>query len=432
MQLENLLPKWLRAKGAEAEGSPPVSDRAGEPEGSAPKNLITRIAILLGAALMAVILLLAPDEPASNAPAPVAEPLPPPGGPAAVATGERGIDEAEGRRRIEQSQRERARQEAAERARQTELLWRQQEEEAAALAAGGGGGAGSSGSQQELTPEQELRLSIRLEKIQRRHNSLRADPVALSFRSSEPAATAPAVPQPVPAPSIPQPVVTAVPQAVAAQPQPEPAAPAVQALVEGGVVAAEARPRDPRGWERIDGGQWLEAVLVTQIRGDAPGPAIALVSTPFWSRDRQRILIPRGARFVGRAQAVQNWEQARLTVTFDRLIFDGYNLRLPFAGLSQAGEAGLKDQVNRHYLQTFGAAGAVGVIAGLTLRNTQSLGFNVPAGQAARMEAGRSMGESASAIMNRFLNRLPTITIRAGHRIRIYFTSDLLVPRRPA
>ena len=160
--------------------------------------------------------------------------------------------------------------------------------------------------------------------------------------------------------------------------------------------------------------------MVTQIRGDAPGPAIARASTPFWSRDRQRILIPRGARFVGRVQAVQGLNQSRLSVTFDRLIFDNYNIRMPFAGLSQAGEAGLQDKVKRHYLATFGAAGAVGVISGLTLRNTQTTGFNVPAGQAARMEAGRSLGESTSAIMNRYLNRLPTIIIRAGHRIRIY------------
>ena len=34
--------------------------------------------------------------------------------------------------------------------------------------------------------------------------------------------------------------------------------------------------------------------------------------------------------------------------------------------------------------------------------------------------------------MSQYLNRLPTITIRAGQRIRIYFTSDLLVPRRPS
>ena len=31
--------------------------------------------------------------------------------------------------------------------------------------------------------------------------------------------------------------------------------------------------------------------------------------------------------------------------------------------------------------------------------------------------------------MNRFLNRLPTITIREGHRVKVYLTSDLSCPR---
>ena len=30
--------------------------------------------------------------------------------------------------------------------------------------------------------------------------------------------------------------------------------------------------------------------------------------------------------------------------------------------------------------------------------------------------------------MNRFLNRLPTITIREGHRVKVYLTSDLELP----
>ena len=30
--------------------------------------------------------------------------------------------------------------------------------------------------------------------------------------------------------------------------------------------------------------------------------------------------------------------------------------------------------------------------------------------------------------MNRFLNRLPTITIREGHRVKVYLTSDLQLP----
>ncbi len=434
MQFPNLLPKWLRSSSAEPEEATPVNNLAADPEGSAPKNLVFKVCVVLAAVLMAMVILLAPDNPDGDAEAPLTQPLPPPAGPEAVTDGEQGIQEAEDQQRLEASRQEqqqrqeqqRAQQEAEQRALQLQQEFQQRQAQYQANA----GVAGAAMGQQELTPEQQLHQSIRLEKIQRRHSSLRAAPVALSFRSSEAASP--------PLPTIEQtpPPVSPQPEPLAPAPAPAAAAgpvtPSEQALVEGGLVAATARARDPRGWERIDGGQWLEAVLVTQIRGDAPGPAIALVATPFWSRDRQRILIPRGARFIGRAQPVSNLDQARLTVTFDRLIFDGHNLRLPFAGLSQSGEAGLKDQVNRHYLATFGAAGAVGVISGLTLRNTQSFGFNMPASQAARMEAGRSLGESASAIMSRYLNRLPTITIRAGQRIRIYFTSDLLVPRRPA
>ena len=437
MQLPNLLPKWLRSSSDEPEGAAPVSNLAADPEGSAPKNLVFKICVVLFAVLMAMVILLAPDNQAGNAQAPMAQPLPPPAGPEAVADGEQGIQEAEDQRRIAVARQAQAQQQArqqAERDAQRRALQMQQEfqrQQAQIQANANAGVAGAAMGQQELTPEQQLHQSIRLEKIQLRHSSLRAAPVALSFRASV-AASPPVLPlEETPPAAAPQPVPLPPSAAPAAQ-EPEPAAPSEQALVESGVVAATRQPQAARGWERIDGGQWLEAVLVTQIRGDAPGPAIALVSTPFWSRDRQRILIPKGARFIGRAQAVSDQDQARLTVTFDRLIFNGHDIRLPFAGLSQAGEAGLKDQVNRHYVQTFGAAGAVGVLSGLMLRGTQNYGFGQPAGEAARMETGRALGGAAMQILSRYLNRLPTITIRAGHRIRIYFTSDLLVPRRPA
>jgi type IV secretion system protein VirB10 len=38
-------------------------------------------------------------------------------------------------------------------------------------------------------------------------------------------------------------------------------------------------------------------------------------------------------------------------------------------------------------------------------------------------------GSQATAqVMTRFLNRLPTITIREGHRVKVYVTSDLDLP----
>ena len=187
-------------------------------------------------------------------------------------------------------------------------------------------------------------------------------------------------------------------------------------------------PRDPEGWERIYEGEFLECVLVTQLRGDFPGPANAMVAVDMWSRDRQRIVIPRGSRVLGTASAVSQWGQARLGVVFHRLIFpDGQYVSLDqFTGLNQVGETGLKDQVNNHYKSVFGAAAAVGLLSGLTVQNTSVYG---PAGERIRAGAGANLAQQGMAITERFLNRLPTVTIRAGHRVRVYFTSDVLVPR---
>ena len=86
--------------------------------------------------------------------------------------------------------------------------------------------------------------------------------------------------------------------------------------------------------------------------------------------------------------------------------------------------------MNHHYLSTFGAAAAVGLISGLA----QFLGS---AGLASRRRRphgrhrrGRRRRHVAGdhQVMNRFLNRLPTITIREGHRVKVYLTSDLELP----
>ena len=184
---------------------------------------------------------------------------------------------------------------------------------------------------------------------------------------------------------------------------------------------------DPPGWERIYEGSFLEAVLVTQLSGDFPGPVLAQVAVPFYSADRQRVLVPRGARVIGTASAVLGQDQERLAVSFHRLIYpDGRWVTLDFHGLNQVGEGALKDRVNRHYFSMFAAVGAVGIISGLTLQNSNPYGGGA---QAFRAGAGQGLGQAAEQILQRFLNRLPTLTIRAGHRLRIWFTSDVLVPR---
>ena len=186
--------------------------------------------------------------------------------------------------------------------------------------------------------------------------------------------------------------------------------PAVDATANAAAVVV---PHDPPGWERVYEGSVFSAVLVTQLSGDFAGPVQAHVSIPFYSGDRQRILVPRGAQFLGTVQPVRDQDQSRLAVGFHRLVWpDGQWVDLAFHGLNAVGEGALLDDVNRHYVSMFAAAGAVGAIAGLTL---QGAGSPYEGGRAGfQSGVSQGLGQSSSQILDRFLNRFPSITIRAG------------------
>lgn len=188
---------------------------------------------------------------------------------------------------------------------------------------------------------------------------------------------------------------------------------------------------------RVLEGTVVDAVLTNRLDGAAAAPVNCLVTNPVYSHSGQHVLIPAGARVLGETRPVQALGQTRLAVVFHRLLMpDGSTVPLDqFRGLNQIGESGLRDRVNHHFLSTFGAAGAVGLISGLS----QLLGnaaFGLGDGNRTVVIAGGAAEATAQAsaqVMNRFLNRLPTITIREGHRVKVYITSDLdLVAWNPA
>ena len=341
-----------------------------------------------------------------------------------------------------------------------ERTLRQQRQKEAAAAGGIGAERVNAGVSEDTgkpysEEEWKLRERLRLEAIERRSRSLRSSPVAQTYRQADGRAAGAGPVQgtedDAPAASVQTRSDAALERAldsfgqatagleaaaesVLRQAKPEGTAPSA-----GPVQAPPARdytsparvgaPEDPPGWERIHEGSFLEAALVTQLSGDFPGPVLAVVSVPFYSADRQRILVPRGARVIGATQAVSSRDQSRLAVSFHRLLYpDGRWVSLEFHGLNQVGEGALKDRVNRHYLSLFTAVGAVGILSGLTLRGSNPYGGGRQSFQAG---AGQGLGQAAERILDRFLNRLPTLTIRAGHRLRVWFTSDVLVPRPP-
>lgn len=181
-------------------------------------------------------------------------------------------------------------------------------------------------------------------------------------------------------------------------------------------------------------GTIIDAVLTNRLDGSMTSPVNALVTWPIYTADGQLVVIPAGARFLGTAAPVQALGESRLAVKFHRVIMPNgqtYSLE-QFTGLNQRGDAGLKDQVNRHYLQLFGASLAIGSLSGLAQFSTRSgsagtYSFSDAYGQG----LGGSLASSAGRILDRFLNVLPTVTIREGHRLKIYLTSDLALPPYP-
>ena len=180
---------------------------------------------------------------------------------------------------------------------------------------------------------------------------------------------------------------------------------------------------------RIVEGTIVDTILTNRLDGGAAAPVNCLVSTPIYSTDQQ-VLIPAGARLLGTTKPVQSFGETRLAVGFTRIVMpNGRTYSLDhFMGLNAIGDAGLRDQVNQHYASTFGAAAAVGFISGFA----QYLGgglVNRNSGPVIVIgNVGDATAQAATQTMSRFLNRLPTITIREGHRVKVYLTSDVQLP----
>lgn len=183
---------------------------------------------------------------------------------------------------------------------------------------------------------------------------------------------------------------------------------------------------------RILEGTVIDTVLTNRLDGTASAPVNCLVTNAVYSHDGGVVVVPAGARVLGQTKPVQAFGETRLAVSFTRLVMpDGRTYPLEqFLGLNAIGDAGLRDQVDQHYKATFGASAAVGLLSGFAQFLTGA-GLNRGTGDQPIIIAGgvsQATTQATAQTMNRFLNRLPTVTIREGHRVKVYLTSDLQLP----
>ena len=176
-------------------------------------------------------------------------------------------------------------------------------------------------------------------------------------------------------------------------------------------------------------GTVLETVLVNRLDGQLAGPVECLLTTDVYSHDRQHLLIPAGTKLLGETRKVEAFGQTRLAVLFHRMLMpDGFSASLDhFQGLNQIGDVGLRDQVNNHYLRIFGVSLAIGAIGAVAEGGTSGA-LTASGSDLMRQGFAQSTAQSSAQILDKFLNVFPTVTIREGHRVKVYLSGDLALP----
>lgn len=199
--------------------------------------------------------------------------------------------------------------------------------------------------------------------------------------------------------------------------------------------APKGDPMAPYGFDRYQGklfrvfeGTVLEGVVTNRIDGGFAGPILVMLTTDYYSHDHQQLLMPQGTRLIGTVQSVGSQGQRKLFVTFHRAVCpDGFSLEFDkYIGLDPIGTTGLASNVNNHYLSAFAAAAAIGGLGGLAqIGNNSSI---LTPGAEIRNGLSEQTAQEGEQILNHFLNRLPTITLKEGSRARVYIGRDILIP----
>jgi len=400
--------------------TPQVQDKAQKPEGLLPKNVQSWLLAGLAFLMVAIMWLTGGKKPQSPRPASSATPTAP------LEVNETKI--AELQNRIEELQRQQLVAQSAL-AQQTRLL-------------GGTQDASRSQPTDAGSPEQPHEDPIQTERNRRAYMSLFASNIALTYRKTRPSVPLPErEAAPAPAESESDLAAKILKEMQARADSLAPSAPSPSPAGNDSAEKPSERKEEPKNPAAVAAGAAnaaagktyllfegtiLETVLINRLDGGFAGPVECLLSNDVYSSDRQHLLIPAGSKLLGETRKVDTFGQTRLAVVFHRVLMpDGYSVSLDqFKGLNQIGDTGLRDQVNNHYLRIFGVSLAIGAIGSVAEGGTTG-SLNGSGSDLMRQGFAQGTAQSSAQILDKFLNIMPTVTIREGHRVKVYLSGDL-------
>ncbi|SEI56214.1 type IV secretion system protein VirB10 [Sphingobium sp. AP50] len=191
--------------------------------------------------------------------------------------------------------------------------------------------------------------------------------------------------------------------------------------VNSGVLVAPMSPNS------LLAGSVIAASLITGLNSDLPGMVTAQVTQNVFDTVTGNILlVPQGARLIGKYDSVVAFGQRRALVIWQRLILpNGSSVWLDnMPATDAAGYAGLVDKVDFH---TWTLLKGVAIATMLGVGSELSISGESDLLEAIRESAQSSTARAGDQITQRNLDIQPTITIRPGAPVRVLVTRDLIL-----
>jgi type IV secretory pathway VirB10-like protein len=218
---------------------------------------------------------------------------------------------------------------------------------------------------------------------------------------------------------------------------------------QSGGTGAIASLKPPESPYLITAGSVIPAVLISGINSELPGPILAQVRENVFDTATGRwVLIPQGSKLIGSYKTDAAYGQERVQIGWKRLIFpNASSMDIPeMPGADDAGYAGFSDEVNNHYLKTFGTAALLSVISagqmvgqmgafggGMGFSGPYGYDYTTPNQMALLSEMGgaaasQQLGQVAQGSLQRGMNIPPNLEIRPGYQFNVMVTNDLVLP----
>lgn len=183
-------------------------------------------------------------------------------------------------------------------------------------------------------------------------------------------------------------------------------------------------------------GTVLQASLETAINTDLPGAIRAVIAEDVHSLDGRRVLIPRGAKVLGKYSDTISLGQKRVIVIWERILLpDNQTVTINSYGADAIGQSGVKGNIDSHFFERFGSAALISVIgiapaagvAALTNKNDQSTDNNNSFTTANTLASAisQNMTSALGGVIGDYLRRPPTIGVHQGASITIFVDRDL-------